>query len=399
MTSPEFAFATNLTPNNYEDEHTAVDMGEQQPPIALPSLPIRFLDSASQQVLTADGTQVVPQPSAYQREPRRKRKSDDPGHIPRPPNAFILFRIDFVKRGRLPGNLETHASLSKMASEKWRALTPPERAYWDAQAEIERRAHRLKYPQFDTKQYANKAKAEKRKPAPPPKPRHISVPHRDLPPDLPPQPRARPGAQLAATAQQSMPNSQPHPEQWQQEGVFMTNNWQDAVLQKQLVEVQCGKHQRRYPPVPPPGDLGTPMDEDGGNPFEKSDFDYYYERMINAQASLAVSVGPQMPPPPLPLPPPMDVDMDVSEASTPSLESDHPQEWAKQEEPTTVHLPPPPPPKPCLARTREAAFPYSYFAESKPDDDTGFEVVSPIYQRLVGAKEPSKETTPQPMAT
>ena len=99
MTSPEFAFVTNLTPNNYEDEHTAVDMAEQQqqqPPIALPSLPIRFLDSATQQVMTADGTQVVSEPSAYQREPRRRRKNDDPGHIPRPPNAFMLFRQNFV---------------------------------------------------------------------------------------------------------------------------------------------------------------------------------------------------------------------------------------------------------------------------------------------------------------
>ncbi|KAL1738029.1 hypothetical protein HDZ31DRAFT_11956, partial [Schizophyllum fasciatum] len=231
MASAEFAFVPNLTPNSYEDDHVAQDAAEK---VSGEPLPIRFLDAVTHEVHTAEGPPLMSPSQLPKREPRRKRKSQSPGHVPRPPNAFILFRIDFVKKGRLPGNLETHASLSKMAAEKWKALSPPERAHWDAQAEIERRAHRLQYPDYYFKPQMKKPKpppkpkVEKkpRKPPPPPKPRHVSVPHRDNPPDLPPQPRTRAPVPPRQTNQD--------PRQWMQQGVFMADNEQDVELQRRL---------------------------------------------------------------------------------------------------------------------------------------------------------------------
>jgi hypothetical protein len=42
-------------------------------------------------------------------------KKRDAGHIPRPPNAFILFRSSFIKSESVPGNIEgNHSTLSKI---------------------------------------------------------------------------------------------------------------------------------------------------------------------------------------------------------------------------------------------------------------------------------------------
>lgn len=47
------------------------------------------------------------------RAPPGKRRSL--GYIPRPPNAFMLFRADFVRQKHVPGSIETnHGSLSKI---------------------------------------------------------------------------------------------------------------------------------------------------------------------------------------------------------------------------------------------------------------------------------------------
>lgn len=47
------------------------------------------------------------------RVPPGKRRSL--GYIPRPPNAFMLFRADFVRQKHVPGSIETnHGSLSKI---------------------------------------------------------------------------------------------------------------------------------------------------------------------------------------------------------------------------------------------------------------------------------------------
>ncbi|KAF9039684.1 hypothetical protein BDZ89DRAFT_373389 [Hymenopellis radicata] len=46
---------------------------------------------------------------------RRRQKKKDPDHVPRPPNAFMLFRADFVRQRHVPGSIETnHGSLSKI---------------------------------------------------------------------------------------------------------------------------------------------------------------------------------------------------------------------------------------------------------------------------------------------
>ncbi|PPQ65540.1 hypothetical protein CVT26_000497 [Gymnopilus dilepis] len=84
----------------------------------------------------------------------KKRLSQ--GYIPRPQNAFMLFRADFIKTRHIPGSAETsNQSLSKYIGEliftyemAWKALTTEEKNEWEVKAKHEKAAHKLKYPEY-----------------------------------------------------------------------------------------------------------------------------------------------------------------------------------------------------------------------------------------------------------
>lgn len=91
-------FAPNVTPGTYvEPEMPSPDSSE-------PGSPSARLFPPS----------VLPAPAPSRRRvPPGKRRSM--GYIPRPPNAFMLFRADFVRQKHVPGSIETnHGSLSKI---------------------------------------------------------------------------------------------------------------------------------------------------------------------------------------------------------------------------------------------------------------------------------------------
>ncbi|KAF5373192.1 hypothetical protein D9757_010558 [Collybiopsis confluens] len=70
-------------------------------------------------------------------------------HIPRPPNAFILFRSAFIKSRKISSEIEgNHSTLSKIIGRVWRNLPPSERAEWEARARIAQADHRLRYPDW-----------------------------------------------------------------------------------------------------------------------------------------------------------------------------------------------------------------------------------------------------------
>ena len=56
-------------------------------------------------------------------------------HVPRPPNAFMLFRSDFLKRGTIPANVERRQqNLSRIAGECWNLLSQEEKGKWQEKA-------------------------------------------------------------------------------------------------------------------------------------------------------------------------------------------------------------------------------------------------------------------------
>ncbi|KAJ7202258.1 hypothetical protein B0H12DRAFT_1036018, partial [Mycena haematopus] len=71
------------------------------------------------------------------------------GYIPRPPNAFILFRSSFIRSQNVPGRVEgNHSTLSKIIGKYWHALPSSERARWEDKARAAQAEHRRRYPDW-----------------------------------------------------------------------------------------------------------------------------------------------------------------------------------------------------------------------------------------------------------
>lgn len=101
--------------------------------------------------------------SAPRRPVHSRKKSEN--HIPRPPNAFILFRSSFIKSQHVSTEVETnHSTLSKIIGLTWQNLPNDERQVWHAKAKAALDEHKRKFPQYAFRPLHQKAKpVEKRK--------------------------------------------------------------------------------------------------------------------------------------------------------------------------------------------------------------------------------------------
>jgi HMG (high mobility group) box len=71
------------------------------------------------------------------------------GHIPRPRNAFILFRSDFVAQKKIPASVEPdHRNISRIVGRIWKAMSDEARQPWIEAAKRERERHKRLYPQY-----------------------------------------------------------------------------------------------------------------------------------------------------------------------------------------------------------------------------------------------------------
>ncbi|GBE88774.1 hypothetical protein SCP_1401790 [Sparassis crispa] len=142
-------FAPNVTPGTYVEPE-----GDQ----------IDELDAASA-TNTLFPPSETPSPStSRRREPAGRRRSQ--GYIPRPANAFMLFRADFVRQKHVPGSIETsHNSLSKIIGNCWHALPLEDKKIWQTLAKKEKAEHRLRYPDYRFRPVHNKEKKAAKKQA------------------------------------------------------------------------------------------------------------------------------------------------------------------------------------------------------------------------------------------
>ena len=93
---------------------------------------------------------------------RSNRNSSDP-YIPRPPNAWILYRRERLSRWRLEQIQPIltplkQSDISRMMSALWRNEPPHVREHYEKCAEIAKAEHRILYPDY---KYAPKSKEEK----------------------------------------------------------------------------------------------------------------------------------------------------------------------------------------------------------------------------------------------
>ncbi|KAJ3988076.1 hypothetical protein F5890DRAFT_1550874 [Lentinula detonsa] len=97
--------------------------------------------------------------------PKAKQNSvsTTPQRIPRPRNAFIIFRNDLVLTRANEGK-QTQSSISKEASRLWKAASPAVKQEYQLRAEQEKKEHAEKYPGYvykpRTREQIEKDKAE-----------------------------------------------------------------------------------------------------------------------------------------------------------------------------------------------------------------------------------------------
>ncbi|PPQ85973.1 hypothetical protein CVT25_001672 [Psilocybe cyanescens] len=71
------------------------------------------------------------------------------GHIPRPKNAFILFRCDFVRQKKIPESVENdHRNISRIIGKIWRQMTDEQKEPWKKLADQEKVKHHINYPNY-----------------------------------------------------------------------------------------------------------------------------------------------------------------------------------------------------------------------------------------------------------
>lgn len=75
-------------------------------------------------------------------------RRQNPGHIPRPRNAFILFRCDFVQQHVPNDVISDHRDLSRLAGSMWRKMTDEQKRPWFKNAEAEKRYHSQLFPTY-----------------------------------------------------------------------------------------------------------------------------------------------------------------------------------------------------------------------------------------------------------
>lgn len=123
-------------------------------PISLPSLSLSESPESSTsspntlpdiiQLLIPGVADLAPKtnrPSHARRQPA--------GHIPRPRNAFILFRCDFVMQKNIPGYVESnHRNLSRIAGKIWRGMKKEQQKPWIDLALKEKERHAKMYPGY-----------------------------------------------------------------------------------------------------------------------------------------------------------------------------------------------------------------------------------------------------------
>ncbi|KAG6841648.1 hypothetical protein C0991_008633 [Blastosporella zonata] len=86
-------------------------------------------------------------PPSPQRVSHGKRRNAS--YIPRPPNAFILFRSSFIREQKVTNKVEgNHSNLSKIIGMYWKTLPQSQRAEWEAKAAQALLEHRRRYPDW-----------------------------------------------------------------------------------------------------------------------------------------------------------------------------------------------------------------------------------------------------------
>ncbi|EIW54723.1 uncharacterized protein TRAVEDRAFT_153013 [Trametes versicolor FP-101664 SS1] len=152
-----------VKPGNYGIAHTLSPRALTFAPNVTPGTYVEAEEDLSGDSPHSPSAAIFPPTAPQTAAPSRRRcppgKRLSQGYIPRPPNAFMLFRANFVRQKHVPGSIETnHGSLSKIIGNCWRALPLDEKKYWELEAKREKAAHRERWPTYRFRPVHNKKK-------------------------------------------------------------------------------------------------------------------------------------------------------------------------------------------------------------------------------------------------
>ncbi|KAI9059578.1 high mobility group box, partial [Trametes sanguinea] len=84
--------------------------------------------------------------------------------IPRPPNAFMIFRSELWSKEKIKSTVERdHRQISRIAGNLWNRLTDAEREPYKRRAEEAKVEHARLYPQYKYSPIYRREKPAKRK--------------------------------------------------------------------------------------------------------------------------------------------------------------------------------------------------------------------------------------------
>lgn len=166
-----FAFAPNVTPGTFTDTPSPAqhDLAVPQS-ILFPDAPTFSFDNSDPSTFASSSAAAAGSTGGKKKVGHGRKKPEN--HIPRPPNAFILFRSSFIKQQHVTAAVETnHSTLSKIIGMTWQQLPPDERNIWHAKAKAVLDDHRRRFPAYAFKPApADKLAASAAMGAPKPKP-------------------------------------------------------------------------------------------------------------------------------------------------------------------------------------------------------------------------------------
>ncbi|KAI6164805.1 hypothetical protein EDD17DRAFT_1754663 [Pisolithus thermaeus] len=109
------------------------------------SAPVDGSPVSTSSLFFGEDSSISPTPTSTPQQLVEER----PEHIPRPPNAFLLYRSDFLKRRTIPREVEKRQqNLSRIIGECWNMLSAEEKAVWREKAAAVTAAHQAKYPHY-----------------------------------------------------------------------------------------------------------------------------------------------------------------------------------------------------------------------------------------------------------
>ncbi|KAI9572598.1 high mobility group box domain-containing protein, partial [Boletus coccyginus] len=88
----------------------------------------------------------------------------NPNHIPRPRNAFMLFRSAFAAAQKISANIEhDNRHITRIIAHCWNRLSDTEKQIWRDKAAAEKAQHAERYPNYRFSPIGRTKKAKKRK--------------------------------------------------------------------------------------------------------------------------------------------------------------------------------------------------------------------------------------------